>query len=425
MGKTLLVAVLLIAAGLFFVIHQPALPPLEASESAPADPALIERGRVLAGIGNCATCHTADGGKSYAGGRAFPTGFGTLYAANITPDRELGIGSWSREAFIRAMHKGIDRDGSYLFPAFPYTHFKNVTNDDLDALYAYLMSLKPVAYQPPENGLRFPFKLRSLQWGWQLLFFDSKPLQPDPGQSDTWNRGAYLAEGLGHCTACHSPRNAFGAEKKDRAYAGALVDNWYAPALNAQQPVPIHWTEQTLYDYLRSGQSPYQGVAAGSMSEVVHKGLKQASDKDIRAMAVYLASLGNDDAQQNDAAALAASTIDGAQQRTANDRSHGENLYIGACTGCHYNAADKPIALRAELSLNSAVTADDPTNLLRVLLQGIAADQGTPGFVMPEFATLSDDDIVSLADFLRRRAAREPWPDLHKRLTDLRKDLQK
>lgn len=425
MGKYVVAAVVLIVAiGLYIVIRQPSLPPLAASDMPSFDQAQIEHGRVLAGIGNCATCHTTAGGRPYAGGRPFRTGFGTLFATNITPDRENGIGKWSREAFFRAMRRGIAQNGSYLFPAFPYTHFKNVTDADLDALYAYLMSLEPISDRTPTNRMRFPFNLRSLQWGWQLLFFDPEPLQHNAQQSDAWNRGAYLAAGLGHCTACHSPRNLLGAEKKNHAYAGALVDNWYAPALNADQPVPVHWSAQTLYDYLRAGQSPYQGVAVGSMAEVVHKGLRRAPDKDIRALAIYLATLGDPSAQGN-AQSVAATTINAAHQRTRTDRSHGENVYISACAGCHYNAAKNPIALRAELSLNSAVTADDPTNLLRVLLQGIAADQGTPGFVMPEFATLDDEDIVSLAEFLRMRADRAPWQNLHKRLASLRRELNR
>ncbi|WP_193165537.1 cytochrome c [Microbulbifer hainanensis] len=420
MVKSLTITILAILTGwLCLAIWQTPLDASEDNVTPTSTPEQVEHGRILAGIGNCATCHTASLDKPYAGGLDFPTDFGTLYSANITPDKETGIGDWSREAFIRAMRKGVAADGSYLYPAFPYTHFKNITDEDLDALYAYLMSLEPIAQEPPENELRFPFNLRFLQWGWQLLFFDDEPLQPDPERSAEWNRGAYLAEGLGHCTACHSPRNAFGAEKKDKAYAGALVDNWYAPALDASQPVPVHWDEKSLYAYLRTGQSDYQGTAVGSMGEVVHKGLKVAPDKDIRAMAAYLATLGGQSTvggEKNEAAKL----IEAAHQRVATNRSRGEELYISACAACHFNAPENPRALRAELSLNSAVTADDPSNLLRVTLQGVAANEGTPGIVMPAFATFSDDDIANLAEFLRSRAGRPPWSDVHERLKDLR-----
>ncbi|MFD1215884.1 cytochrome c [Microbulbifer celer] len=429
MGRTLtaaLAVLVIILIALFFVIRKPSIDPVETPPPSSFDDAVIERGRILAGIGNCATCHTTTDDKPYAGGRDFPTGFGSLYSTNITPHPQDGIGNWSLEAFVRSMRAGIARDGAYLYPAFPYTHFKNLTDEDLGALYAYLMTREPVAYTPPENKMHFPFNLRFLQWGWQLLFFDKKPMQADPQQSDDWNRGAYLAEGAGHCTACHSPRNAFGAEKKDEAYAGALVDNWYAPALNADQPLPVHWSSDTLYDYLRNGQSAYQGVSVGSMGEVVHQGLERAPDGDIRALAVYVASLGGQDQTPNStrqAATQAAQVIDAAHKRTDADRSQGENIYIAACAACHYNAADNPLGLRAELSLNSAVTAADPTNLLRVLLRGIPADEGTPGIVMPDFARLSDRDVAELSRFLRKRADLPPWEDLEKRLKELRQQL--
>ena len=425
MGKSLttaLVVVAIILAALFFLIRKPSIAEVDPVPPSSFNAEQIVRGEIVAGIGNCATCHTTDEDKPYAGGRDFSTGFGTLYSTNITPHPRHGIGRWSRDAFVRAMRKGVARNGNYLYPAFPYTHYKNLSDEDLDALYAYLMSREPAAYTPPENAMRFPFNLRFLQWGWQLLFFDEEPLQPNPQQSDTWNRGAYLAEGAGHCTACHSPRNAFGAEQKGRAYAGALIDNWYAPALNAQQPVPIHWDTESLYSYLRDGQADYQGVAVGSMGEVVHKGLRQAPDEDIRALAIYLVSLGGPQ-DTNAASEQARQIMDAAQQRSNSARSHGEHLYITACAGCHFNAAGAPLALRAELSLNSAVTASDPTNLLRVLLQGVPANEGTPGIVMPDFAVLKDEDIASLADFLRQRADLPPWQGVEKRLKALRQQL--
>lgn len=425
MGRSLATALIVIAiilAVMFMLTRNPSIAPVDPPAAASFSADQVARGEVLAGIGNCAACHTTSASNPYAGGRDFSTGFGTLYSTNITPHPQDGIGTWSRDAFVRAMREGIARDGSYLYPAFPYPHFKNLSDEDLNGLYAYLMLLEPVAYTPPDNAMRFPFNLRFLQWGWQLLFFDKTPLKADPQQSEAWNRGAYLAEGAGHCSACHSPRNAFGAEKKDRAYAGALIDNWYAPALNAAQPVPVHWDSESLYRYLRKGQSAYQGVAVGSMSEVVHQGLHKAPDADIRALATYLSSLAGHVESEN-SATRAAQLIQSAQQRTDSDRSHGEHLYITACAGCHFNAADNPLALRAELSLNSAITAEDPTNLLRILLQGVPASEGSPGIVMPDFAVLSDGDIASLAQFLRIRADLPPWQKLEQRLRELRRQL--
>ncbi|WP_237060832.1 cytochrome c [Microbulbifer sediminum] len=414
-----LIASIVLVAGLVLAAWEPSLSAESDVDEGRFTPDQIEHGRVLAGIGNCGTCHTASPDKPYAGGVDFPTPFGTLYATNITPHPQQGIGGWSREAFFRAMREGVSADGSHLYPAFPYTHFKNITDDDLDALYAYFMTREAIDYTPPENALRFPFNLRFLQWGWKLMFFDPEPWQPDPEQGQQWNRGAYLAKGLGHCSACHTPRNAMGAEKQDRAYAGALVDNWYAPALDDSQPVPVHWDSDTLYQYLRSGLSDYHGVAVGSMGEVVHRGLKRAPDNDIRALATYMASLSGD-TQPVNTQARSAELITAAQQRARGDLSAGEALYIGACAACHYNSPQQPMAARAELSLNSAVTADDPTNLIRVLLEGIGTESGSPILVMPGYSGLSDTDLVELAQFLRRRSGLPEWKNLRQRVAELR-----
>lgn len=414
-------AVAIIVIALFLVIWKPPLPEINRPAASSFDPVQVQRGRVLAGIGNCMACHTASPQRPYAGGVAFDTPFGTLYATNITPHPSQGIGRWSRDAFVRAMREGVSRDGSHLFPAFPYTHFTRVTEADLDALYAYFMTREPVDYRAPENALEFPYDQRFLLAGWKMLFFDYGSGQSDPQRSGQWNRGAYLAEGLGHCTACHSPRNEFGAEVAEAAYDGAVVDNWYAPALNASQTVPVPWDEDSLYAYLRQGQSDYHGVAVGSMSEVVHQGLAQAPDADIRALAVYLKDLGGAP-PAGKAAAIAASTIERVQGFSEGGRSRGEAIYVAACAACHYNTPDQPSALRPELSLNSAITAPDPINLLRVTLEGIGIHEGTPGLVMPGFAdALTDDDLISLANFLRRRQGSEPaWDNLEARLNSLR-----
>lgn len=408
-------------ATLFLPGCQLAISQTSAKDQSEFSAAVIDQGRVLAGLGNCAACHTVNADKPYAGGVSFATPFGIIYSVNITPDPDTGIGLWSLEAFTRAMREGVSRDGSHLFPAFPYTHFKNLSDQDIQALYAFVMTRDPIAERAPDNQLQFPFNLRSLQAGWKLLFFDKdQRWQADPNQSDSYNRGYYIAVGLGHCSACHTPRNSFGAEIAEQNYDGALIDHWYAPALNAKQPGPIRWNETLLYNYLRAGQSDYQGVAIGSMAEVVHEGLALASDSDIRALAVYISSLGGT-AKSTANAALAKRLITAANQRNATAAdAHGEQLYRAACAACHYNSADNPRALRAELSLNSTVTADDPTNLLRIMLEGIATDKGTPGIVMPAFNTLSDDDLIALAQFLRVRADQPHWNNLQQRLQDIR-----
>lgn len=375
----------------------------------------IDRGRIVAGIANCQSCHTINPDQPYAGGLAFKTDFGTLYSTNITPDENVGIGKWSQEAFNRAMQEGVSRDGSHLFPAFPYTHYANVSNQDLENLYAYIMTREAISTSPPDNTLHFPFNIRMLQAGWKLLFFKGATIEEDA------DRGKYLAEGLGHCSACHTPRNLLGAEVRGKNYDGALTNNWYAPSLNANHNAPVSWTKDELYLYLREGISIYHGVAAGSMSAVVHQGLAEASDDDIRSLADYFYGIsGSGDATQ--ASKQAASAIRVAQKRSANSSSRGEALFAYACASCHYNTPDRPSSLRPELSLNSAVTADDPTNLIRFTMEGISDEAGIQGTVMPGFSNWNDQDLITLFEFLRETYTdRPPWDDLESRIQAIRK----
>src|SRR6202795_5196176 len=225
--------------------------------------ATIARGQQLAALGDCAVCHTSANGVLNAGGRAIETPFGTITSTNITPDTEIGIGAWSYPAFERAMREGIHRDGRQLYPVFPYTHFARATDADLQALYAYLMAQAPVRTDNPKNALAFPFNLRPLLAGWNALFHQASVFQADATKSESWNRGAYLVEGLGHCSACHSPRNALGAERQTAYLAGGFAEGWEAPALTSLSRAPIPWSEDELYAYLRSGESRFHGVAAG------------------------------------------------------------------------------------------------------------------------------------------------------------------
>src|SRR5260370_119863 len=236
------------------------------------------------GGGYCAECHTAKGGRTCAGGYAMATPFGVIYSTNITSDPETGIGTWSEAAFARAMQEGVARDGSLLFPAFPYDHFTKLSDDDVQALYAFFMTRAPVRSPAQEDGLPFPFNIRYLQAGWRLLFFRSGRFEPDARKSAEWNRGAYLAGSLSHCSPRHTPRNLLGAEKAGDAYAGAAIDNWIAQPLTAANPAPVPWTQEELFSYLRNGVSVLHGSAAGPMAPVVH-GLAALSDQDVRALA--------------------------------------------------------------------------------------------------------------------------------------------
>ena len=246
MRKRLLISVLALGVlailGFGALAWRPAIAPIVPPAPGAFAPELVAKGAALAAGGYCAECHTAKGGQQFAGGYAMATPFGLLYSTNITPDPETGIGTWSEAAFARAMRHGVARDGSLLFPAFPYDHFTKLSDGDVQALYAFFMTRAPVRAPAHANGLPFPLNVRYLQAGWRLLFFRPGRFEPDAGKGAEWNRGAYLAEGLSHCGACHTPRNLLGAEKSGAAYAGAGVDNWIAPPLTAANLDPVPWT---------------------------------------------------------------------------------------------------------------------------------------------------------------------------------------
>jgi mono/diheme cytochrome c family protein len=384
-------------------------------------PALVARGEVLAGAGYCATCHTAKGGAVFAGGYPIKTSFGVIYSTNITPDAKTGIGAWSEAAFGRALREGVARNGAHLFPAFPYDHFTKLSDADVSALYAFMMTRPAVNAPARRNRLPFPLNLRPLQAGWKLLFFRPGRFEPNPAKSAEWNRGAYLAQGVSHCGACHTPRNALGAEKRDATFAGAPIDNWLAPPLTAANPSPAPWDQAEMTSYLRAGVSRYHGTAAGPMAPVVNDGLTKVSDADIHAIAVYLTDL-NGAAGRATALAPALRTAVAANQlNTGPQRTPAARLYTAACASCHYNSGGAPNPLRPDLSLNSAVNLDDPTNLIQVILHGVSAKDGAPGVVMPAFSRFSDADIVTLAAYLRAtRTSKPPWPGLDKKVAAIR-----
>ena len=377
--------------------------------------ATIARGQQLAALGNCAGCHTNTDGVINAGGRALETPFGVVYSTNITPDVETGIGAWSYPAFERSMREGIHRDGRHLYPAFPYNHFAKTTDTDLQALYAYLMAQSPVRATNRETALAFPFNLRPLMAGWNALFHKPATFEADPAQSAMWNRGAYLVESLGHCGACHTPRNALGAERTSKAYlAGGVAEGWEAPPLTSLSLAPIPWSEDELFTYLRTGASRFHGVAAGPMAPIV-KELAVVPDSDIRAMAVYLASFNETPIGPAAQEALAARLETLTSVKAASATPAGARIYDGACAVCHQVGGPVLFGSRPSLALNSNLHSTLPDNLIQVILHGIEMPVSSDLGYMPAFKnSLNDAQIVDLVSYLRQQFApdKAPWTDI-------------
>src|SRR3954454_23910954 len=326
------------AIAAFAVVWRPAMAAIDPPATASFDSALVKRGRDLAAIGNCNDCHTVRGDKDFAGGLPVPTPFGAIYSSNITPDAETGIGRWSEAAFRRAMESGVDRDGRHLYPTFAYDHFTHVSDDDDRALYAYLMTRRPVRAPARANDLTFPFNQRIAVAGWKLLFLRHGTYQPDSTKSAEWNRGGYLVEGLAHCGACHTPRNALGAEKTQASFAGGDVDIWHAYAINGQSPAPVPWNAEALFQYLRHGWHPDHGVARGPMAEVVSN-LSEVPEGDVRAIATYMAGVFGaptpDAKRRGDDVLAQAKAPQASQAPQVVQTSSGASLYAAACATCH------------------------------------------------------------------------------------------
>lgn len=403
------------AAAAFAVVWRPAIDPINPVAPQSFDPALVKRGRDLAAIGNCSDCHTAPGGKTFAGGLAVPTPFGAIYSSNITPDPQTGIGRWSEAAFQRAMRSGVDRAGHHLYPTFPYDHFTNVNDEDDRALYAFLMTRAAVRAPERANDLAFPFNQRFVVAGWKLLFLKGGTYRADSSQSAEWNRGAYLVEGLAHCGACHTPRNALGAEKASASFSGGDVDNWHAYAINAQSPSPLPWTTDALFHYLRYGWDSDHGVARGPMAEVAAN-LSSVPESDVRAIAVYMTSVFGPPAQATRADLKSPS----AQPAMADNA--GASIYQAACATCH--EADRPLPYSGiDLRLSTALSAPDPRNAVNIILGGIRPVGGERSPIMPGFAnSMTDDQIAALLNYLRGRfSAKAAWSGVEQIVRDARR----
>ncbi len=362
-----------------------------------AAPEQVARGEYLARIGNCAGCHTAPGGADFAGGRAIDSLFGTFYAPNITADADTGIGRWSADDFWQAMHNGKRADGSAMYPACPYPNYTHVHREDIDAIYAYLRSLPPVQQQNRAHELSFPASARPLVSLWQWLFFKPGSFQDDPSQTPAWNRGAYLVQGLGHCSACHAERNAFGVSRGDGSAPGARIRNWYAPSLYSSAEAGLQaWPVEKGAALLRHGKAE-EASAMGPMADVVFQSLQYLTEADAMAMATYLHALPDHDTEP------AVRLLPVRQADLPAVMQRGQKIYEEHCQDCHGRDGEGSLAAPA-LAGNRAVVLADPTNLLNVIRDGgyPPSTGGNPRpYGMPPFGFLNDVELAALATYIR------------------------
>jgi mono/diheme cytochrome c family protein len=362
-------------------------------------PAEVARGKYLVRIGDCMACHTQRGSQKFAGGRPIQTPFGIIYTPNITPDRETGIGNWTDEEFYKALHDGIAPGGVNLYPAFPYPSFTYVTEKDVLAIKAYLYSLSPVKKKDRKSKLKWPYDIRSILTVWDSLYLKKGPYREDLRRSKTWNRGAYLVEGLGHCGACHTPRNALGAEKKGSRLKGASYQGWFAPHLDVSRMSDVHnWTETELVDFLRYGFSRTKGVALGPMQDVVHDSTQYINQNDLQAIAIYLISLGETTRKNpvpGDKDAPGAAIM----------IEKGLSIYKKHCSGCHQDSGEGLSHAYPALKGNPIVLNGNPTDVINVVLQGgfeTPTRFQTEPYSMPSFAhQLTAVQVASVINYIR------------------------
>jgi mono/diheme cytochrome c family protein len=356
------------------------------------DAAQLNRGRYLVAAGDCLSCHVREGGEPFAGGLGLNTPFGVIYTSNITPDKDTGIGGWTADQFYRAMHDGKDDEGADLYPAFPYPWFRRVSREDDDAIFAFLKTLPPVKYTPPKNDLSFPFSVRSFVGAWNLLFLDSHGFQSDANQSAEWNRGAYLVTGLGHCGACHTPKNSFGADKSKQELYGGKLDNWVAPDLTANSRTGLgEWSVDDIAEFLATGRNAH-AAAGGAMADVITYSTQYLSDADRRAIGVYLKG-------QPASPATASSPPDAASMH------RGAEIYSDACSSCHLQNGVGQSRIFPPLGKDAMLQQGDPAGVLHLILAGtqIGVSESRPSALsMPSFAwKLSDQEIADVSSYIR------------------------
>ncbi|GMV29524.1 MAG: hypothetical protein AMXMBFR59_16490 [Rhodanobacteraceae bacterium] len=357
------------------------------------DVTLIDRGRALATIGNCAGCHTARGGPAYAGGRAFATPYGTVYSSNLTTDPQHGIGAWSGAEFRHAMRHGVSRNGVQS-PVFPYASFARLDDTALDALFAYLATLPGVAATPAVDTLDFPANLPGAMTMWRLLYYRPVPDIAAAESTTPQQRGAALVDGIGHCAVCHGTRGTFASLASGAGLGGGRVQGWYAPALNVQ--TLAHYPPGAIADYLR-GAAVDGHAAYGKMADVVAQNLQHLSPSDAHDIEAHLRSL----------PAPAATREFPRRELPAERRALGDRLYRLHCADCHGDDGRGKPGKYPALTTSSAVTGPDPINAVKLVLFGAVAPatpQNPRPYTMPPFVqTLTPEEVAALVSTLRAR----------------------
>jgi mono/diheme cytochrome c family protein len=386
-----------------------------------AKASLVERGAYLAKAADCMACHTTQGGKPYAGGLGFKLPFGTLYSTNITPDKDTGIGDYSDQDFLNAVHRGVRRDGARLYPAMPFVSYTYMTDADALAIKAYLFSLPPVHAAAPDNTLAFPFNQRWAMNFWSAVFNSDTRFEPDTSQSPEWNRGAYLAEALAHCGECHTPRNLAFALDNRRKFAGAVTAGWRAFNISSDKATGIgSWRDDDLISYLSIGHAAGHGTAAGPMGEAVDRSFSQLTSEDVRAVVAYLRTV--PPTASPDLPAPLAPPAPASHKQGGRPDPRGKMVFEGACVSCHGWTGESSISPFATLTGAWAVNDPSAINVVQIVISGTSRHTPEDAISMPAFGNAySDDEIAAVANYVTARFGSKPSQVTAQDVADLRK----
>ena len=390
--------------------------PALAGASDPQEFTQIERGRYLAVASDCASCHTIPGSNTpFAGGRAIETPFGNIIAPNITPDRETGIGAWSDAEFAAAVRKGVRRDGSPLYPAMPYNAYTKMSNDDVQAIHAYLSTVTPVRNPVVAQSLPFPFNIRSAMHVWNALYFTEGEYKSDPKQTAEWNRGAFLVDGPAHCGACHTPKTSLGGDKNNRYLQGSELQGWFAPNITNDTRLGLGgWSVDELVAYLKTGHNRVS-AATGPMAEEVSLSSSHMTDPDLKAIATYLKTIPGGKSSSQPL------RVDDPVMRA------GEAIYRDQCSACHGLEGHGIPQLFPSVADSSMVRSNDPTTSIRIVLRGARSVATAPeptGPGMPSYGwQLSDAQVAAVLTYIRNTWGASALPVLPQDVTRARSEL--